>query len=40
VEGAGWQPLCDFLGVGVPPEPMPHKGGGLAAAQRGLEARD
>lgn len=23
-EGAGWQPLCDFLGVPVPPVPFPH----------------
>jgi hypothetical protein len=22
--GAGWQPLCDFLGVTVPDEPFPH----------------
>jgi Sulfotransferase domain len=22
--GAGWAPLCDFLGVPVPDEPYPH----------------
>jgi hypothetical protein len=22
--GAGWQPLCEFLGVPVPAEPYPH----------------
>ncbi|HUF37908.1 MAG TPA: sulfotransferase [Anaerolineales bacterium] len=21
----GWKPLCDFLGVPIPPEPFPHK---------------
>jgi hypothetical protein len=39
-DGAGWRPLCDFLGAPVPAEPMPHKGGGLKARQPGLELRD
>lgn len=41
VAGAGWGPLCDFLGVDVPHEPFPHKGGGLKRkARRGLETMD
>ena len=20
----GWEPLCEFLGVDVPPQPLPH----------------
>src|SRR5581483_959910 len=23
--GEGWEPLCEFLGVEVPPEPLPHE---------------
>ena len=30
--GAGWEPLAEFLGVPVPMEPFPHKGGGLTAS--------
>ena len=26
----GWQPLCDYLGVDVPPEPFPHINQGQA----------
>jgi hypothetical protein len=30
VGGDGFRPLADFLGVPVPSEPFPHKGGVLS----------
>ena len=30
--GDGWEPLCEFLGETVPPEPFPHANEGRMAA--------
>jgi hypothetical protein len=48
--GEGWEPLCEFLGVPVPAEPLPHEneretflgrvtGGAIAALQEWQESR-
>ncbi len=34
VDGAGWEPLCGFLGRPIPDQPFPHKGGALTARLR------
>ncbi|MEM9071145.1 MAG: sulfotransferase family protein [Myxococcota bacterium] len=33
--GAGWEPLCEFLGVPVPSEPFPHRGRKLSQRMAG-----
>ena len=39
-DGAGWEPLCAFLGRPIPAEPFPHKGDKLSAKLRSLEVGD
>ncbi len=39
-EGAGWEPLCEFLGVPCPSEPFPHKGRKVSARAAQLEVHD
>jgi len=35
----GWEPLCEFLGVKVPPEPLPHAGALWRASSEARSAR-